>query len=154
VRGNRSPITFYFSLGSRGGISLLTNHLSLLTLQVMDFISSHPPQETADLLESFLSGKGMKIFARIDQAEEAAAVGLELRPTILLLFGNPKAGTPLMVQYPNLALDLPLKALVWEEAGQVHVTFTSPEELKERYNLPITPFEAVPGLLKAALGAG
>jgi uncharacterized protein (DUF302 family) len=120
----------------------------------MDFISSHPPQETADLLESFLSGKGMKIFARIDQAAEAATVGLELRPTILLLFGNPKAGTPLMVQYPNLALDLPLKALVWEEAGQVHVTFTSPEELKERYNLPITPFEAVPGLLKTALDAG
>src|ERR1700752_5232192 len=72
----------------------------------MGFISSHPPQETADLLESFLSGKGMKIFARIDQAAEAAAVGLELRPTILLLFGNPKAGTPLMIQYPNLALDL------------------------------------------------
>ncbi|HYZ73197.1 MAG TPA: DUF302 domain-containing protein [Chthoniobacterales bacterium] len=120
----------------------------------MDFISSHSPQKTADLLESFLSGKGMKIFARIDQAAEAAAVGLELRPTILLLFGNPKAGTPLMVQYPNLALDLPLKALVWEEAGQVHVTFTSPEELKERYNLPFTPFEAVPGLLKTALGAG
>ena len=59
-----------------------------------------------------------------------------------------------MVQYPNLALDLPLKALVWEEAGQVHVTFTSPQELKERYNLPITPFEAVPGLLKTALGTG
>jgi uncharacterized protein (DUF302 family) len=119
----------------------------------MDFISSHPPQETADLLESFLSGKGMKIFARIDQAAEAVAVGLELRPTILLLFGNPKSGTPLMVQYPNLALDLPLKALIWEETGKVHVTFTSPEELKERYNLPFAPFEAMPGLLKSALGA-
>ncbi|MBV8102276.1 MAG: DUF302 domain-containing protein [Verrucomicrobia bacterium] len=127
----------------------MTSHVSH---RVMDFISSHPAQETADLLESFLSGKGMKIFARIDQAAEAAAVGLELRPTILLLFGNPKAGTPLMVQYPGLALDLPLKALVWEEAGQVHVTFTGPEELKERYNLPFAPFEAVPGLLKSALG--
>ena len=87
----------------------------------MDFISPHPPQKTADLLESFLSGKGNKIFARIDQAAEAAAVGLELRPTILLLFGNPKAGTPLMQRYPNLALDLPLKVLIWEENGQVHV---------------------------------
>jgi uncharacterized protein (DUF302 family) len=120
----------------------------------MDFLSPHPAQKTADLLESFLSTKGMKIFARIDQAAEAVAVGLELRPTILLLFGNPKAGTPLMQQYPNLALDLPLKTLIWEEAGQVHVTFTSPEELRERYSLPFTPFEAVPGLLKNALGIG
>ena len=118
----------------------------------MDFISPHAAQKSADLLESFLSEKGMKIFARIDQAAEAAAAGLELRPTVLLLFGNPKAGTPLMVQYPDLALDLPLKAFVWEEAGQVHVSFTSPEELRERYNLPFTPFEAVPGLLKNALG--
>ena len=118
----------------------------------MDLISPHPAQKTADLLESFLSGKGMKIFARIDQAAEAAAVGMELRPTILLLFGNPKGGTPLMQQFPNLALDLPLRALVWEEAGQVHVTFTGPVELRERYNLPVTPFEVLPGLLKSALG--
>ena len=118
----------------------------------MDFISPHPPQKTADLLELFLSGKGNKIFARIDQAAEAAAVGLELRPTILLLFGNPKAGTPLMQQYPNLALDLPLKVLIWEEAGKVHVSFTGPDELRERYNLSVTPFEAIPGLLKSALG--
>jgi len=118
----------------------------------MDLLSPHSPQRTADLLESFLSGKGMKIFARIDQAAEAASVGMELRPTILLLFGNPRGGTPLMQQFPNLALDLPLKAPIWEEAGQVHVSFTSPEELRERYNLPITPFEALPGLLKAAIG--
>jgi uncharacterized protein (DUF302 family) len=120
----------------------------------MDFISPYSPQQTADLLASFLSGKGMKIFARIDQAAEAAAVGLTLRPTILLLFGNPKAGTPLMEQYPELALELPLKALIWEEAGKVHVTFTGPEELRERYRLPFTPFEALPGLLKNALGVG
>ncbi len=68
----------------------------------MDFLSTHSAQETASLLEAFFSSKGMKIFARIDQAAEAAAVGLELRPTILILFGNPKAGTPLMQQFPNL----------------------------------------------------
>jgi uncharacterized protein (DUF302 family) len=118
----------------------------------MDLISPHPAQQTADLLVSFLSGKGMKIFARIDQAAEAAAVGLALRPTILLLFGNPKAGTPLMEKCPELALELPLKALIWEEAGKVHVAFTSPDELRDRYNLPFTPFEALPGLLKNALG--
>jgi uncharacterized protein (DUF302 family) len=120
----------------------------------MEFLSSHSAEPTADRLESFLSAKGMKIFARIDQAAEAAAVGLKLRPTILILFGNPKGGTPLMEQFPNLALDLPLKVLVWEEAGQVHVAFTSPEELRDRYQLPITPFEPIPGLLKAALESG
>ncbi|HEX4200301.1 MAG TPA: hypothetical protein VHY59_02200, partial [Chthoniobacterales bacterium] len=74
---NLSPITAHFSplKGSRVNFSLLTNHFSPLTLRVMDFISPHPPQKTADLLESFLSGKGNKIFARIDQAAEAAAVG-------------------------------------------------------------------------------
>jgi uncharacterized protein (DUF302 family) len=117
----------------------------------MDFLSPHSAQETASLLEAFFPSKGMKIFARIDQAAEAAAVGLELRPTILILFGNPKAGTPLMQQFPNLALDLPLRVLVWEEAGKVHVSFVGPDELRDRYNLPITPFEAVPGLIKNAL---
>ena len=117
----------------------------------MELISSHSPEQTADRLESFLAAKGMKIFARIDQAAEAAAVGLKLRPTILILFGNPKSGTPLMDQFPELALDLPLRVLVWEEAGQVHVTFTGPDELRERYKLPITPFEPIPGLLKAAV---
>ena len=79
----------------------------------MDFLSPHSAQETASLLEAFFSSKGMKIFARIDQAVEAAAVGLELRPTILILFGNPKAGTPLMLEHPLIALDLPLKLLIW-----------------------------------------
>ena len=120
----------------------------------MDFLSPHPAKETADLLENFLSSKGMKIFARIDQAAEAAAVGLALRPTILILFGSPKAGTPLMQQYPELALDLPLRVLVWEEAGKVHVSFPGPDELRERYHLPITPFEVLPGLLKSALDVG
>ena len=120
----------------------------------MDFLSPHSAKETADLLENFLSSKGMKIFARIDQAAEAAAVGLELRPTILILFGSPKAGTPLMQQYPELALDLPLRVLVWAEAGKVHVSFPGPDELRERYHLPITPFEVLPGLLKSALDVG
>lgn len=59
-----------------------------------------------------------------------------------------------MQQYPNLALDLPLKVLIWEEAGQVHVSFNGPDELRERYDLPVTPFEPIPGLLKSALGLG
>ncbi len=80
---------------------------------VIDLSSSYSVSETADRLENFLQAKGMKIFARIDQAAEAQSVGLSLRPTILLLFGNPTAGTPLMEKFPSLAIDLPLKALIW-----------------------------------------
>ena len=79
---------------------------------MIDLASPYPVTETADRLQNLLLAKGMKIFARIDQAAEAASVGMALRPTILLLFGNPKAGTPLMDQFPSLAIDLPLKALI------------------------------------------
>jgi len=98
-----------------------------------------------------LLAKGMKIFARIDQAAEAASVGMTLRPTILLLFGNPKAGTPLMEQFPSLAIDLPLKALVWESSGKVYLSFTSPEYLQQRHHLPMAPFAQIPELFAAAL---
>ena len=118
---------------------------------VIDLASPYPVAETADKLQSFLAAKGMKIFARIDQATEAASVGMTLRPTILLLFGNPRAGTPLMDQFPSLAIDLPLKALVWESAGKVYLSFPSPEYLQQRHHLPMTPFAQIPQLLAAAL---
>ena len=118
---------------------------------VIDISSPYSVAETSDRLQSFLAGKGMKIFARIDQAAEAASVGLTLRPTVLLLFGNPKAGTPLMDQYPSLALDLPLRALVWDSDGKTTVSFPSPEYLQKRHHLPALPFAAIPGLLAAPL---
>jgi uncharacterized protein (DUF302 family) len=118
---------------------------------VIDLPSPHSVAVTADRLQSFLGGKGMKIFARIDQAAEAASVGMTLRPTILLLFGNPKAGTPLMDQFPSLAIDLPLRALVWESEGKTCVSFPSPEYLQKRHHLPALPFAVVPDLLAAAL---
>jgi uncharacterized protein (DUF302 family) len=78
----------------------------------------------------------MKIFARIDQAEEARAVGLTMKPTVLLLFGSPRSGTPLMVARPTVGIDLPLKALVWEdEAGQTWLTYNTPALLEERHGL-------------------
>jgi uncharacterized protein (DUF302 family) len=79
--------------------------------------SSYPVTETIDRLTTVLQAKGIPIFARIDQQVEAEKVGLSLRPTQLLLFGNPKAGTPLMVAEPTIALDLPLKVVAWEAAG-------------------------------------
>jgi uncharacterized protein (DUF302 family) len=119
---------------------------------VIDLVSPYPVTETADRLQTLLSAKGMKVFARIDQAAEAEAVGMRLRPTILLLFGNPKAGTPLMEQFPSLALDLPLKALIWESAEKkVYLSFTSPDYLQKRHQLPMTPFAQIPELLAAAL---
>lgn len=122
-------------------------------MPTLDFQSPQNAAQTADRLEALLQGHGMKIFARIDQAAEARAVGLALRPTILLLFGNPKGGTPLMEQFPLLALDLPLKALVWEEEGETaktRVTLVHPAELQKRYGLPMLPFAAVEALLTEA----
>jgi len=118
---------------------------------MIDILSPHPFLETVDRLEHLLQAKGMKIFARINQAAEANAVGLNLRPTILILFGNPTAGTPLMEKHPSLALDLPLKALIWESDGKVYVSYSSPEYLRDRHHLPRTPFASLPDLLKKAL---
>ena len=118
---------------------------------IIDLPSPYPVSETADRLQSLLLAKGMKIFARIDQAAEAASVGMTLRPTILLLFGNPKAGTPLMEEFPSLAIDLPLKALIWESSDKVYLSFVSPEYLQRRHQLPTTPFAQIPELMAAAL---
>jgi uncharacterized protein (DUF302 family) len=118
---------------------------------VIDLPSPYPVPETADRLQNLLLAKGMTIFARIDQAAEAASVGLTLRPTILLLFGNPKAGTPLMEQFPSLAIDLPLKALIWESSDKVYLSYVSPEYLQRRHHLPMTPFAPILELFAAAL---
>jgi len=118
---------------------------------VIHLPSPYPVVETADRLQRLLHAKGMKIFARIDQAAEAVSAGMTLRPTILLLFGNPKTGTPLMEQFPSLAIDLPLKALIWEASDKVYLSFVSPEYLQQRHHLPTTPFAQIPELMAAAL---
>jgi uncharacterized protein (DUF302 family) len=79
--------------------------------------SRHSTPITAQRLEALLNGAGVRIFARIDFSADAKAAGLEMHPEILLLFGNPKAGTPLMIEQPSVGIDLPLKALLWQEAG-------------------------------------
>ena len=98
--------------------------------------SSHDVAQTADRLEKALTSKGMKIFNRIDHAQGAAGVGVQLRPTELIIFGNPKVGTPLMQCGQSAAIDLPQKALVWEDAdGQVWLTYNDPQYLAERHGL-------------------
>jgi uncharacterized protein (DUF302 family) len=93
--------------------------------------------ETVQKLEAMLEAKGIKLFAMIDHSGEAERAGLQMRPTKLLIFGNPKAGTPLMVASPTIAIDLPLKILVWEKTdGKVSVSYNSPAWLAARHDLP------------------
>ena len=106
--------------------------------------------EVTGRLAKMLKSKGLTIFARIDQAAEAEASVLDLRPMVLVIFGDPKAGTPLMIQYPTLAIDLPLKALVWESAeGKTWLSYSSPDHLQQRHGMAWRPFEAVEKLLQA-----
>jgi len=98
-------------------------------------ISPRSVTETVSRLTGILDAKGLKVFAVIDQAAEARQVGLQLRETTLVLFGNPAAGTPVMVTAPLSALDLPLKVLIWDDAGQTKVTYYGPAALAARYGL-------------------
>jgi uncharacterized protein (DUF302 family) len=118
---------------------------------IIDLACKHSVAETVDKLEALLKVKGMTVFARIDQAAEAQAAGLTMHPTVLMIFGDPRAGTPLMNRYPSLAIDLPLKALIWQAAdGKVWLSYNSPEFLQERHGLDAPPFGGVGNLLKAA----
>jgi uncharacterized protein (DUF302 family) len=119
--------------------------------------SSLGVQDTVDRFLELLESKGVKVFAVIDQRAEARAVGLDLRETTLVIFGNPAAGTGVMVAAPLSALDLPLKVLVWAEPGQgTFVSYTAPAALAARYGLnPDTAaaLEAVNGLTDALVAA-
>jgi uncharacterized protein (DUF302 family) len=93
-------------------------------------------KETMDALAAALEAKGLKIAARIDHAAAAKAAGMELRPTEVVMFGNPKLGTPLMQSNPEIAIDLPLKAVAWQAAdGKVYFGYTAPDKLKERHHI-------------------
>lgn len=99
--------------------------------------SRHTLEETVQRLEALLHERGITIFARVDHSGEAAKAGLAMRPTRLLIFGSPKGGTPLMQAAPTLAIDLPLKALLWQDAeGKVWLTYNDPAYLQQRHNFP------------------
>src|SRR6266705_963502 len=99
--------------------------------------SSHSVDETAEKLKEILQAKGIKLFAVVDHSGEAEKAGLKMRPTKLFIFGNPKAGTPVMLAAPSSAIDLPLKILIWEDAlGKVCITYNSTAYLQERHSLP------------------
>ncbi len=107
----------------------------------------YPVREALDRLETALRARGVTIFARIDHAAGAASVGMDLRPTELLIFGNPKAGTPLMQANQAIGLDLPLKILAWEdEAAKVWLSYNDPHWLARRYGLDRAAEPAVEAL--------
>jgi uncharacterized protein (DUF302 family) len=104
---------------------------------IISQLSHYSVTETIDRFATILQAKGITIFARIDQQTEAEKVELSLCPTQLLLFGNSKAGTPLMVAEPTIALDLPLKVLAWEAAdGKVWLSYNDAHYLQQRFSLP------------------
>jgi len=103
---------------------------------IVSIESHHSVDATIDKLKSMLDSMGVKIFALIDHSGEAEKAGMAMRNTKLLIFGNPKGGTPLMLANPTAALDLPLKILVWEDAaGKVWLTYNSVEYIRHRHSL-------------------
>ena len=107
------------------------------TSGIVDRPSNHSVNETVDKLKNILRSRRVTLFDVIDHSGEAEKVGMKMPPTKLLIFGNPTAGTPLMLAAPKSAIDLPLKILIWEDAqGKVWVSYNSPRYLEERHRLP------------------
>jgi uncharacterized protein (DUF302 family) len=104
---------------------------------IVDIASHHSVDATVEKIRGILSAKGVTLFAVVDHSGEAEKVGMKMRPTKLLIFGNPKAGTPVMLAAPSIAIDLPLKLLVWEdEADKVWISYNSADYLGSRHNVP------------------
>lgn len=112
--------------------------------------SRYGPRDTADRLAAAVTSRGMAVMARIDHAAAAASVGMELRPTEVLVFGNPKAGTPLMQMAQTVGIDLPLRALVWQDAdGATWLGYNDPQWLASRHLASATGSPAVDGMRQA-----
>jgi uncharacterized protein (DUF302 family)/uncharacterized membrane protein YidH (DUF202 family) len=104
---------------------------------IINKASNHSVDETVEKLKDILQAKGVMLFALVDHSGEAEKAGLKMRPTKLLIFGNPKGGTPIMLAAPSAAIDLPLKILVWEDAqGKVWASYNSPAYLQQRHGIP------------------
>ena len=115
--------------------------------------SQHSVDQTVEKLTNILQSKGVTLFALVDHSGEAQKVGMQMPPTKLLIFGSPKAGTPLMVAAPSVAIDLPLKIVIWEDSvGKTWVSYNSSEYLQQRHGLPqeLLPNIAVIAPLAAA----
>jgi uncharacterized protein (DUF302 family) len=126
---------------------LLLKGLGMTENGIITQSSPHSVAKTLERLEATVLARGLAILARIDHSGDAVKAGLQMPPTELLIFGNPKAGTPLMIVSPTLAIDLPLKALVWEDGeGKVWVSYNSPEYLQQRHHVPDTLLPKISGV--------
>jgi uncharacterized protein (DUF302 family) len=135
--------------GMKGGAM---NHAAEQGIKVL--AASRGVDETLDRLAILAKRRGMTVFTRIDFAKDAAAAGLTMRPTQLLIIGNPVGGTPLMVAAPGAALDLPLKVLAWEdESNRCWVSFNTPEYLQQRHGFPAALIANIAGLEKLVQAA-
>ena len=122
---------------------------------IIDKPSNHAVDETVEKVKNILQSKGVTLFALVDHSGEAERVGMKMRPTKLLIFGSPKAGTPLMLAAPTIAIDLPLKLLVWEDGqGKVWISYNSLEYLKERHGLPQDLLQNIAAVETLAAKAG
>jgi uncharacterized protein (DUF302 family) len=110
--------------------------MTAATDQLITKLSPHSVTDTVNRLTDLIAAKDLKLFAVFDHSGEAAAHGLELRDTKVVVFGSPAAGTPVMQAVPQAALDLPLKVLVWADGDQTKLTYTAPAALAARYGIP------------------
>jgi uncharacterized protein (DUF302 family) len=121
--------------------------LNLPDNEMIHLSSPHSVSETLERLETIVQSKGLTILARIDHSGDAAKAGLQMQPTKLLIFGNAKSGTPLMIASPSVAIDLPLKALVWQdEEDKVWLSYNSPNYLQERHAIPDNLMQNIAGI--------
>ncbi|NEX21981.1 DUF302 domain-containing protein [Thiorhodococcus mannitoliphagus] len=138
------------------GLLVATTAIAVDGLRALE--SPYSAEETMDRLEHLVTERGLKVFARIDHAAGAASVGKSLRPTELLIFGNPKGGTPFMECAQTVAIDLPLKVLVWQDAdGQVWLGYNEPADIGARHGVPDCAVigklsKALSGVAEAAVG--
>jgi uncharacterized protein (DUF302 family) len=122
---------------------------------IVEIRSNHSVDETVEKLKGILQAKSVALFALVDHSGEAAKAGLTMRPTKLLIFGNPKAGTPLMLAAPSCAIDLPLKILVWEDAqSKVWISYNSAEYLQKRHAFPLELMQNIAVVARLAAKAG
>jgi uncharacterized protein (DUF302 family) len=121
---------------------------------IIDKRSNHSVDETVEKLKGILQAKGVSLFALVDHSGEAEKAGLKMRPTKLLIFGSPKAGTPVMLAAPSIAIDLPLKILIWEDGqGAVWLSYNSPAYLQERHGFPSDLLPNISGVEQLAAAA-
>ena len=122
---------------------------------IVDIPSNHSVDQTVERLKAILNAKGVTLFALVDHSGEAEKAGMKMRPTKLLIFGSPNAGTPVMLAAPSIAIDLPLKVLVWEDiSGKVWVSYNSPEYLQQRHDIPVELMQNIEVLETLAAKAG